>query len=603
MAQLQWKWEDESYQQSFVIPPPTPDTYNQPSFTLELKIYRTGIVGDWEVIPRKDNWYVIDLWGTPTLFISPQPVWGAPGITSTADIRLTRSGAPGVDQVTYKWAFSSLTDDGGFPKCGAYYSDRLVLGGNRTHSQSIWMSKTDSYDDFGKSMPTLAEDSLSLNVAGVRLSEINHLLPLNALLAFTSGGVWAVSSAESSRVLATDPPSIDVQSYNGCNFVAPLTTGNEALYLQRGQQIIREIEYDFNRASFADANLCVRSSHIFKNRRVISWAYAKSPYCLIWCVFDDGTAATLTYMKEQQIWGWTTHETSGKYLTVSVVEEEDRSAVYFSVLRGGKIHIEYQADRNITDVSDSFFFDDGITIDNRSTGTLTLRGGNSWEYPEEVTLLANVDYFSTDLLGKKIVIRDSDDVYFVVITAVDDKRIATGRLEQKMPENLRDKAITEWGLQLDIISGLDHLEGFEVGALVDGMDSGKFTVSGGSIVLNTPGLVAHVGIPYSSIGRTLPIEIQTKYAATSKNKVKSVSRVNLELYESYGGLAGTTIKNMYEIKQRLYENYVSPVEPRTGLGEVDVSSSYNNDGQVYFMQDAPLPFNVLSVIPEVEIGG
>ncbi|MFZ3536274.1 hypothetical protein LCS78_16990 [Vibrio harveyi] len=452
-------------------------------------------------------------------------------------------------------------------------------------------------------MPLLAEDSLTLNVSGVRLSEINHLLPLNALLAFTSGGVWAVSPTESKRVLATDPPAIDVQSYNGCNFVAPLTTGNEALYLQRGQQIVREINYDFNSASFADVNLCVRSSHIFKTRRVISWAYAKSPYCLIWCVFDDGTAASLTYMKEQQVWGWTTHETNGKYLTVSSVDEEDRSAVYFSVLRDGKIHVEYQADRNIIDVVDSFFFDDGITIDNRANGTLVISGGDKWQYPESVQLASSEDYFDPSMDGKSISIKDDDDVYMLLITGVTDAKNATAKLEQSLPEHLRNIDISEWGLIINEISGLDHLEGETVGVLMDGMDNGKYVVQGGKITPKVSGLVAHTGLPFRSLARTLPIEVQTKYTATTKTKVKSVNSVSLELYDSYGGAAGTTINSMYDIKQRLYENYVSPVEPRTGLGQVDVSSSYNNDGQIYFMQDAPLPFNVLSVIPEVEIGG
>ncbi len=603
---IEWLWESTPYQESFDITSPTPDTYDQTMYSVYFKV-ENEFSYNFEEIERDGNWYVIDLWGTPKLFINEQSNWNTAS-GQIGDLKLIRAGSPEVDQRTYKWAFESLTNENGFPKCGAYYSERLTLGGNRSNAQKIWMSKTDSYDDFGASSPILAEDSLSLNVTGVKLSEIEHLLPFNALLAFTSGGIWAVLPAETQRVTAEDPPAINIQSYNGCSGIAPIITGGEGLYIQSGERVVREILYDFGRNSFVDANLCVRSSHIFKNRKIVSWAFAKNPNFLVWCVLDDGTAATLTYIKEQQVWGWTTHTTAGSYKAVSCVEEQDRTAVYFVVERrnesGTYLVTEYQANRNFNALSDSFFLDCGKTKNNQATGYLSLSGGTNWQYPEIITLHSTDDFFVSEHVSKKLILKSEDgDIYSLTIMDVVDSKNAKARLEQTLPDGVQDESISTWGIGVEFVDGLEHLNGVTVRTVNDGMVGPNIIVKDGRINIDSPSLVVHVGIGYRSIGKTLPLDTQTQYAQTVKNKVKTINKVNMEMYDTYGGLAGTTLKNMYEIKQRQHESYNSPVNKISGIAEIDVSSSFNKQGQFYFMQDEPLPFSVLSLIPEVEIGG
>ncbi len=600
VATQTWTFTRELYQERFNLSP-TPSTFEQGAFSMEFGVYPNfGL----KPLNREGNWYVLDFWGTPQLVINEQPGWTA-GDGNEASFTLKRTGAAAINQYTYKWAFDSFSDDNGYPKCGTYYSNRLCLGGSKKFSQNIWMSKDDSYNDFGSGIPLLAEDSLSINVAGVKLSEVEHLLPLNALLSFTSGSIWAVNPGESKRVLADDPPPIDAQSYRGCSHIAPLLTGNEALYVQNGGKTVREIQYDYLSNSFADINLCVRASHLFRNKKIVSWAYAPEPYHLIWVVFDDGSAATLTYMKEQRVWGWTSHETQGKYLTVSAVEETDRTAVYFSVLRDdGKIHVEYLADRNITDVKDSMFLDDGVTVDARINDTITLTGGVEWKHPEKITVTSENDSLGAISVGRELIIQFEGENYRFKVLAFDPvEKALTVRIEQVLPEGMREKPLDQWGMFEPTIYDLEHLAGMEVHAVVDGMYAGEYTVDEqGSIELDTAGLVVHIGLLYKSRAKTLPIDLQTQQLATAKNIPKAIEKVNIELYNSYGGSAGTKLGSMYDIKVRDYEDYGAPVSAMNGIAEVDVSSSYDNTAQLYIEQDKPLPFTVLSIIPKVDFG-
>ncbi|ENC6709932.1 hypothetical protein ABKY54_004542 [Vibrio harveyi] len=609
VATMEWNWKQQTYKERFTLSTPTPDTYNQPSFELMLKVFiaSTPTVSKWVPVPRQNNWYVIDLWGTPTLFISPQTNWDK-GSANLADLKLTRSGTPSVNQTTYKWAFNSITKKNGYPKCGTYYSDRLTIGGNKKNAQTIWMSRTDSFNDFGTSSPILAEDALTLNVAGVKLCEIEHLLPLNALIAFTSGGVWAVSPTEAKKVSAEEPPSIDIQSYNGASYIPPLISGGDGIYVQQNRRIIRELQYDFGRNRFVDINLCVRSSHIFKNRRITSWAFAKEPYNLVWCILDDGTAATLTYMKEQQVWGWTTHETDGKYISVASVSEDEKDAVYFVVERenetGKYYSVEYQANRNFSEINAAHFLDSGVAIDSTGPGWVELTGGTKWEYPEKVHIDTDRKIFTPSSVGKKLVIRNDEEVYFIKILSVTIAGEATGRLEQVLPEEFRDKKLfTCWGIGTEEIQDLQHLEGKTVKTVIDGMVGDDHVVKNGKVTLSRTGLVVHVGLPYKSIGRTLAVEVSGQGTPTTQHLPKAVNRVGMKLYDTYGGKAGSNLDNMYEAKQRKYEDYNSPVESKTGIVEIDTSSNYDSDGQFYFMQDEPMPFTVLSLMPEVDFGG
>lgn len=165
--------------------------------------------------------------------------------------------------------------------------------------------------------------------------------------------------------------------------------------------------------------------------------------------------------------------------------------------------------------------------------------------------------------------------------------------------------LESWGIGFNEVDGLDHLEGELVSILCDGGELKKQVVIGGKVSLSADALKVHVGLGYQSIGKTLPMNLQTKSEITTKNKVKAINNVNMEIYESVGVWAGTKLDkdNMYEIKARDSEPYGMPVVAESGIISIDVSSSYNKPGQFYFMQSSPLPLSILSLIPEVTSGG
>jgi hypothetical protein len=82
----------------------------------------------------------------------------------------------------------------------------------------------------------------------------------------------------------------------------------------------------------------------------------------------SGKLLTFTYMREQEVWAWSEHESpGGRYRSVSVIREGAEDNVYFIVQRGDKFFIEYQVRRGYGDpVEKSFFVDCGLSYDNAS---------------------------------------------------------------------------------------------------------------------------------------------------------------------------------------------------------------------------------------------
>jgi hypothetical protein len=60
----------------------------------------------------------------------------------------------------------------------------------------------------------------------------------------------------------------------------------------------------------------------------------------------------------------------------------------------------------------------------------------------------------------------------------------------------------------NVFAGLDHLEGQEVSVLADGAVLPRETVSGGQVELDNSYSTVHIGLPYNSDFKTLPLEIE-----------------------------------------------------------------------------------------------
>lgn len=165
-----------------------------------------------------------------------------------------------------------------------------------------------------------------------------------------------------------------------------------------------------------------------------------------------------------------------------------------------------------------------------------------------------------------------------------------------------DCGLTYDGAETSTISGLGHLEGKTVSILGDGAVQPQKVVSGGSITLDYPASVVHVGLPYAADLETLPVALALKDGSFAQGHLKNVNKLWLRVLRSSGIFAGPDADHLVEAKQRTTERYGSPPELKTDEIELTLTPTWEATGTLYVRQADPLPLTVVSLSAEVALG-
>lgn len=510
---------------------------------------------------------------------------------------------------TYKYAHAAWSSIEGYPGTVGYYQQRMVFGATKQQPQTLWMTKVGDFKSFGKSTPLVDDDAITRSLVSRQVNEIRHILPLDSLLVLTSGGEWLLSGPDD--VLTPSTMSTKQQGYGGCSHLPPIVSGISAVYLQDDNATIQDLAYSLQADGFDGEELSTLANHLFAGREIVDLAYARRPNTVIWMVRDDGALVGLTYMKTQQVVGWHWHDTEGEFESVCAIREDNEDAVYAIVRRtvngATARYVERFASRRFDAIEDAYFVDCGLTYDGRNTGatTMTVSGGSTWDYRYETfTVTASTSYFNGGMAGAVLQLPYGDDgaVLRLAIESVTSGTACVCRANRDVPEALRGVATTDWRLARATFTGLSHLEGKTVSILADGSVHPQLVVSGGAITLQTAAAVVHAGLPYVSDLQTLDLSsVQDALRA----RVKNVPSVTVLANSSRGLLAGTGFDadKLFEVKQRDAENYDQPIQLRTGLFDVSLTGKWETTGSVCIRQEDPLPLSVLSIMPDIVVGG
>jgi hypothetical protein len=154
-----------------------------------------------------------------------------------------------------------------------------------------------------------------------------------------------------------------------------------------------------------------------------------------------------------------------------------------------------------------------------------------------------------------------------------------------------DCGTTVNGNQLTSLPGLGHIEGLEVEILADGVPQPKQAVTRGTVTLSKPANKITVGLPYTSIMRTMNLEAQTQ-SGSSAMRLKRFTACTLRLIEAGGGAAGPSENNMQALEHR-------PGGLFSGDAKINWPGGYETEGNLTVSQSEPLPFTVAAIIPEL----
>jgi hypothetical protein len=199
-------------------------------------------------------------------------------------------------------------------------------------------------------------------------------------------------------------------------------------------------------------------------------------------------------------------------------------------------------------------------------------------------------------------------VYALVQRTIDgDTVIYLERFDERLQYsdvNLEDAFFVDCGITYDgasttTIDGLDHLEGEEVMALADGLTQGPFTVASGEIELTTAASVVQVGLPITAQLKTLPMDVGGTGLRDKRKRVQSL--MALVEQSVAGWYAGPDAQHLLVVRREPYQTGTDLVDE--GPLEINLTSRFDEAGQVLIEHTNPTPLSILGLIPQFTVGG
>lgn len=298
------------------------------------------------------------------------------------------------EEWTSDWAEGSFSPEAGYPCCVFFYQDRLGFAGSKKEPQTIWFSKTGEYEDFGYLRTLEDSDAISLNLSSKKLNAINSVAVGAKLLIFTAGSEWSLSCAG-----ALTPYNIEIaqEGERGASRVPPLVVGSRTLYVQSRGGVLRDFFYEYSSNSYTGRDLTLRAKHLFFNKEIKELSYQQEPDNLIWCVLDDGSLLTLTYLAEEDLFAWTRHESEGSFLSVCSIPSRGFDETWFLVRRGEQCFVERLLARLTSkEPEDQVYLD--CSVSKKSTQPFSVIDGLAHLEGLKVDVLAD----GTPLAGKTV---------------------------------------------------------------------------------------------------------------------------------------------------------------------------------------------------------
>ena len=459
------------------------------------------------------------------------------------------------------WMLGAWSATTGYPAGVTFFEQRLVAwstrGGIDGRPQTFWMSQSADIENMrpdsleGSAIEVHDDDALDFTMAADQVNVILWMSPGTQLVFGTTGGEWTVRS-DGPIVKPTD---IDVKrsTTHGSADVEPLRVSHVVLFLQRAKRKIREFAFNFDANDFRSPDLTLLSDHILESG-VTEMAYQQDPDSQVLCVRGDGQIAVLTYLREQDVVGWGRHILGGG-------------------LAGGNAVVE-------------------------SIATIPGNAGTGSENQDEAWVVV------------KRTIDGATKRYVEVIEPIfegpmpdqfdDTSAFDIAVLTAQKGAHYVDSGLVYDGAATATISGLDHLEGETVKILADGAIHPDKTVAGGQITLDRSASNVRVGLGYTHKFKGLKMEFGGA-AGTAVGKTKRIHGISFVLLHSMKLRQGPAFDDLLENDFRVIADAMDTAVPLfTGEHFVAFDGDWERDSRIAIGDDAPVPFFLLALAPEMK---
>ncbi len=524
------------------------------------------------------------------------------------------------------------------------YQQRLIIT-DINNLEALLASRPGYQNNFQRDYPLTDASALKFKSGAAGHARVLRMIEADGLVVFTTIGVFLHQGALTPDNLALVKKGKWVINAS----LEPIAIPGGLIFIDAATNTVRNLVLNQTLGTYNAEELSIFSGHLFAERTVTSWAFQEGNFPILWVTFDDGTYASFTYEQDQEMRAWTRHD------SVTDVEQVCGTGVsdltLFVVKQGTSRYIEVTLPRRVpaavraldpeADKNPSCAYMDSVRSYNGlmngslvGTDVFTLVPVTPDDWEGELTLTCGTSAIfvngGSGTVGEVLrVFNGLGTFYDLEVTARTSDNEITVLPSIMFPVEL------ETGFRLyrtvSVVGGLGHLLGESPSVIVDGAvvcspnndidDYPEVTVvphiTGGAITLpdSMRGAIVHVGRPVPA-GDIETLDIDTVEQSPVLLESLTVNKLYIKTKDSSGLYVGhrfpsdDKVEGMqplddytvdYEESEPIVGNRYKP--PLTRRAEVTLPGDWRSQGKIKIRQVDPLHFEILSIIPDVEVLG
>lgn len=217
------------------------------------------------------------------------------------------------------------------PAAVTFYEQRAVYGRTGNRPSAIYGSQSAHFENMNVARPAKASDAYTFNLVGRQVNAIRHLVPMKSLIALCDTSIQALRGPDG--IITPTEVDITPEGYRGTGRARPALIDDVTFYSTAKGNSIRTLGYSFEAEGWKGNDITVFAPHLFRGYTTVEMAWSEHPTSTLWVLRSDGKLCALTWLQEQEIWGWTLCETDGVVESICVVTENLEDILYAVIRR------------------------------------------------------------------------------------------------------------------------------------------------------------------------------------------------------------------------------------------------------------------------------
>lgn len=205
----------------------------------------------------------------------------------------------GVTRSEPVWSLYS-TGTRGYPKQGVFSDGRLWLGGTKLKGQSLFASRAGDFFNFFSEKGE-DDEGIFITIDSRGLTDIVDINPDRGLQVFCAGSEFLVKGLTPSTIEVT------AQTQHGSFNLEAKSIDGATLFVDKNGNTLRQYVFNFNEDAYTSNDISVLSSQLINNPLDMAILSGSTTEDANWVfiINEDGTAAVLNTMRNQDINGFT----------------------------------------------------------------------------------------------------------------------------------------------------------------------------------------------------------------------------------------------------------------------------------------------------------